>query len=101
MDELSITITRAVPDAPHPTTVTSYIELWYSPTCRYVWAVEGGSGFTGDHIWVYNEDTGATQNAYYPTTSTAAIDDAGTESHACLQNDDTNGNQPKTCTGYF
>jgi len=101
VDELSVEITRAVADAPHPTVVDTYIELWYSPTCRYVWAVEGGSGFGSDHIWVYNEDTGATENAYYPTAATAAIDDAGTQSHACIENDGATETLNKTCTGYF
>jgi|HubBroStandDraft_5_1064220.scaffolds.fasta_scaffold08629_3 hypothetical protein len=101
VDELSVEIPRAVTDAPHPTVVDTYIELWYSPTCRYVWAVEGGGGFSSDHIWVYNEDTGATENAYYPTIATAAIDDAGTQSHACIENDGALETLNKTCTGYF
>jgi hypothetical protein len=106
VEELSVELPRAVTDTPHPTVVDTYIELWYielwySPTCRYVWAVEGGSGFSSDHIWVYNEDTGATENAYYPATATAAIDDAGTQSHACSENDGAMETLNKTCTGYF
>ena len=101
VDELSVEIPRAVTDAPHPTVVDTYIDLWYSPTCRYVWAVEGGTGFSSDQFWVYNEDTGATENASYPTTATAAIDDAGTESHACIENGGAMETLNKTCTGYF
>jgi len=86
----------------NPIPEDTYIELWYSPTCRYVWAVEGGFATTDDHIWVYNEDTKQGEDAYYPSTSTAAIDDAGTESHACIENPDALPNNiPKTCTGYF
>lgn len=101
VDELSVKIPRAVVDAPHPTVVDTYIELWYSPTCRYVWAIEGGQGFPSDHIWVYNEDTGATETANYPTIATAPIDDAGTESHACIDNSSGMQLLNNTCTGYF
>jgi hypothetical protein len=83
--ELSVPIVRVVAEI-NPVRVTSYIQLWYSPTCRYVWAEEGGVPLQGDHIWVYNEDTGHSANAYYPSTATDAIDDAGTFSHACLEN---------------
>ena len=42
------------------------------------------------------------EDAYYPSTSTAAINDAGTCSHACIQNPDAlPSNIPKTCTSYF
>ena len=99
VDELQVKIVRGI-IAINPEKVTSYIQLWYSPTCRYVWAVEGGQQLDGDHIWVFNENTGVSANAYSPTTSTAAIDDAGTMSHACLENTTSNP-YPKTCTAYF
>jgi hypothetical protein len=81
--------------------VNTYAELWYSPTCRYVWAEQGGAGWSGDEVWIYNEDTGATKDAFYPATSTAAINDAGTESHACFESSALNETSSKTCTGYF
>ena len=99
VDELSVKIQRAV-IAINPEKITSYIQLWYSPTCRYVWAVEGGQQLGGDHIWVFNQNTGVSANAYSPSTSTAAINDAGTSSHACLQNTGSYP-YPKTCTAYF
>jgi hypothetical protein len=86
-----------------PSGDTAEIELWYSATCRYAWAVEE-NGDGGDLLWVYNQDTGAeTSTTFaYPNLRvvTAAIDDAGTTSHACMDN---TGNFPmaKTCTGYF
>jgi hypothetical protein len=77
----------------------SWIELWYSPVCRTVWAEED-TGLSGDYFWVYNEDTGATQNADNPATETATIGDANTQSHACMEND---GDEfmPRTCTSWF
>jgi hypothetical protein len=85
---------------------TSKIELKYSPTCRTVWAQEmngDDAGGTGDTFWVYNENTGATKNATWPTTDTGAIDDTNTQSHACMKNDGTvdNENMPNICTAYF
>ncbi len=44
VEEESVTISRTVAGAPHPTVVKTYAELWYSPTCRYVWAEQGGAG---------------------------------------------------------
>jgi len=87
-------------------TFTSKIELKYSPTCRTVWAQEVNgdeAGGTADSFWVYNENTGATKNATWPTTDTGAIDDTNTQSHACMENDGSldNENMPKTCTAYF
>jgi hypothetical protein len=80
----------------------SWIELWYSPTCRTVWAEEEG-GWSGDYFWVYNKDTGATQNADNPTTETGTISDANTQSHACMENDGDLGNEnmPRTCTSWY
>jgi hypothetical protein len=94
--ELSVTIVRGVVGI-NPHKVTSYIQLWYSPTCRYVWAVEDGTPLPGDHIWIFNQVTGVSANAYYPDTSTNAINDAGTTSHACLENT-TSAPYPRTCT---
>lgn len=93
----------------HPsaqTSLTSTIELKYSPTCRTVWAQEingDEAGGTGDTFWVFNEDTGATKNATWPATDTGAIDDTNTQSHACMENDGTTDNEdmPKTCTASF
>lgn len=86
-------------------TFTSTIELWYSPTCRYVWAVEvnGFKGSTPDSFWVFNEDTGVTVRAAFPATATGATSDANTESHACMENSGgfDNETMPKTCTAYF
>jgi hypothetical protein len=97
--QLQVKITRAVISI-NPEEITSYIQLWYSPTCRYVWAVEGGQQLGGDHIWIFNQNTGVSANAYSPNTSTAAINDAGDLSHACIEN---TGSYPvsKTCTGWF
>jgi hypothetical protein len=87
-------------------TSTSTIDLKYSPTCRTVWAQEESgdeAGGTADTFWVYNENTGATKNAPWPTTDTGAIDDTNTQSHACMENGGItdNENMPKTCTAYF
>jgi Protein of unknown function (DUF2690) len=76
------------------------IELRYSPTCRTAWAHEV-HGLPGDHLWVYNRDTGATKETWInngsTSASTGAVSDAGTESHACMQASD----MPKTCTSYY
>jgi hypothetical protein len=85
---------------------TTKIELKNSPTCRTVWAQEVNgyeAGGTADSFWVYNENTGATKDALWPTTDTGAIDDTNTHSHACMENDGLvdNENMPKTCTAYF
>ena len=98
--QLQVTITRGI-IAINPEKVTSYLQLWYSPTCRYVWAVEGGVQLPSDHIWIFNETDGDSANAYAPSTSTAAINDAGDLSHACLENTTTSYRYPKTCTGWF
>lgn len=97
VEELTATAVRAVPS--HG---TSTIELWYSPTCRYVWAIEVG-GLNGDDFWIYNQNTGAISRGTYPMTATGAINDAGTTSHACMQNNATTfpPAMAKTCTGYF
>ena len=97
--QLQIKIVRGI-IAINPEKVTSYIQLWYSPTCRYVWAVEGGQQLSDDHIWIFNQTDGVSANAYAPDTSTAAINDAGDLSHACIEN---TGSYPisKTCTGWF
>lgn len=92
------------PSAQSP--LTSTIDLKYSPNCRTVWAQEENgdeAGGTADTFWVYNENTGATKNATWPTTDTGAIDDANTLSHACMENDGItdNENMSKICTGYF
>jgi len=77
----------------------SSIQLWYSPTCRSAWAVEI-SGIAGNYIYVYNEDTGATENATVQATGqrtvTDAVDDAGTQSQACEQ-----VAHDVTCTSFF
>jgi hypothetical protein len=77
----------------------SSIQLWYSSACRSAWAVEI-SGIAGNYIYVYNEDTGATENATVPETGertvTDAVDDAGTQSEACEQVAHT-----VTCTAFF
>lgn len=84
----------------------STIELWYSPTCRTTWAVEE-DGLVGDGLWVFNENTGAQRSAMVTTdgarTVTAAIDDAGTQSHACMSNNASTfpPAMAKTCTPYF
>ncbi|MFF7635925.1 DUF2690 domain-containing protein [Kitasatospora sp. NPDC008050] len=72
------------------------IMLRYSPTCRTAWAARGGDGAPGDEIWVWNENTGATQSAWYPAWSTGVVDDAGTQSHACYEGPGV----PKFCTPF-
>lgn len=75
---------------------TTKIDLRYSPTCRTAWARER-YGINGDWFWVYNRDTGALRQAKWSDQDyTDTVDDAGTESHACVQN----GSQ-KVCTGYY
>jgi hypothetical protein len=80
----------------------STIELWYSPTCRTVWAIEA-NGLNGDNLWVYNQNTGAISRAIFPTNETGAINDAGTVSHACMQNNASTfpPRMVKACTGWF
>jgi len=77
----------------------SSIQLWYSPSCRSAWAVEI-SGIAGNYIYVYNEDTGDTENATVQAsgerTVTDAVDDAGTQSEACEQ-----VAHSVTCTAFF
>ena len=81
---------------------TTTIQLWYSPTCRTVWAKEV-NGIGDDYFWVFNKDTNVESKAFNPATTTAAIDDANTQSHACMENDGIENNEtmPKTCTSYF
>lgn len=77
----------------------SSIQLWYSSACRSAWAVEIG-GIAGNYIYVYNEDTGATENATVQATGqrtvTNAVNDAGTQSQACEQ-----VAHDVTCTAFF
>jgi hypothetical protein len=77
----------------------SNIQLWYSPACRSAWAVEI-NGIAGNYIYVYNIDTGQTQNASVPATGqrtvTDAVNDAGTQSEACEQ-----VAHDVTCTAFF
>jgi Protein of unknown function (DUF2690) len=77
----------------------SSIQLWYSSTCRSTWAVEI-NGIAGNYIYVYNEDTGQTENATVQETGqrtvTDAVNDAGTQSQACEQ-----VAHDVTCTGFF
>lgn len=82
---------------------TRHVQLWYSPVSQCVWAVET-NGQPGDEVWVFNKNTGAEALTILGGHSgvTTEINDAGTQSHACmlpLYSDGTNG--PKTCTPYF
>jgi hypothetical protein len=62
-------------------------------------------------LWVYNEDTGAEKVIWVDSNDpnqagnqyTAAIGDAGTESHVCVQPYGYNGKSEgvKACTGYY
>lgn len=86
--------------------LTSTIDLKYSPTCRTSWAQEVNgydAGTTGDSFWVHNKNTGAEKSATWPATDTGAIDDANTQSRACMVNDGIVDNEtmPTTCTAYF
>lgn len=79
---------------------TSTIELRYNSCNRTVWAVEVGQA-SRDHLWVYNKNTHQTRTANYPHAITGAISDAGTRSHACMNNTSTNYLQMgRTCTAY-
>ncbi|MCO5999349.1 hypothetical protein [Actinoallomurus rhizosphaericola] len=72
--------------------------LQYNSGCRTVRAVMSNwSTSSGWEIWVYNEDTGATASAYNPHVVTDTISDAGTRSHACVQQ----SGRAKSCTPYF
>ena len=80
---------------------TRNIQLWYSPVSRCVWAVET-NGQPGDIAWVYNKNTGAeasTEIVSGHTGVTPEIDDAGTQSHACML--PVYSGAPVTCTPYF
>jgi hypothetical protein len=82
---------------------TRHIQLWYSQGSRCVWAEET-NGQPGDIVWVWNLDTHAqssvTSNGH--TAATGEINDAGTQSHACMVPLYSNGTYgPKTCTGYY
>jgi len=79
---------------------TRHIQLWYSTGSRCVWAAET-NGQSGDIIWVFNRNTGAeaiTQLGGH-SGDTAEIDDAGTQSHACML--PVYSGAPVTCTPYF
>ncbi|HET8841478.1 MAG TPA: hypothetical protein VFN35_08425 [Ktedonobacteraceae bacterium] len=82
---------------------TRHVQLWYSPASRCVWAAET-NGQPGDQVWVFNRDTGAERLTVLGGHSgdTAEINDAGTQSHACMLPLYSNGtNGPTTCTPYF
>lgn len=77
----------------------SVIQLRYSPTCRTAWAKEI-DGLVGDNLWVWNENTNVTASTkIHSGTSnySAAINDAGTHSHACM----SGVGLPKTCTAFY
>ena len=79
---------------------TRHVYLWYSRSTRCVWGVET-NGQHGDHLWVWNRDTGAMRDTYLSghSGSTGEISDDGTQSHACvtpLYSDGSHG--PKFCT---
>jgi hypothetical protein len=61
------------------------IQLWYSPSSRCVWAREI-NGQVDDYILVDNIDTGDFEYLYLSGSSgqTAPINDAGTQSEACM-----------------
>lgn len=62
------------------------IELRYSTSSQCVWARET-NGQVGDHMWVWNENTGALRSADITSghdNYTDAIHDNGTLSHACM-----------------
>jgi len=77
----------------------SSIQLWYSAACRSAWAVEI-NGIAGNYIYVYNEDTGQTENATVQVsgqrTVTDAVNDANTQSQACEQ-----VAHDVTCTAFY
>jgi hypothetical protein len=70
-------------------------QLAYSTTCRTAWAVGlGGASLPprlNANVWVYNRDTGQEPGSVYLSNlagvermATDTVNDAGTESHACL-----------------
>jgi hypothetical protein len=95
------------------------VELQYDTCDRYVRAYAYGLpdnfgchinlGCHGweSNVWVYNENTGQSSGGVIDQTSytTGAINDAGTQSHACLEDGYYNGSSwswyGKNCTGYF
>ncbi|MFR0359229.1 hypothetical protein [Streptomyces sediminimaris] len=52
---------------------------------------------TGWEIWVYNKSNGGKATQYSPGTTTSWLNDAGTLSHACVQQ----YGSPKACTPYY
>lgn len=66
---------------------TQSVAVWlqYNPTCRSVRAQVARWSDTGWEIWVYNEDTKESATQYSPGQTTSWLDDAGTHSHACVQ----------------
>jgi hypothetical protein len=100
-----------------PTTATDP-EYWLSyNSCTGV--ARGGiivhklwsAGNWGWHLWVYNEDTKAQKNLYFPhydapgqTFYTDTVGTSGTRSHVCLQQYNLStkaGLGAKYCTGYY
>lgn len=84
---------------------TRTVYLWYSTSTQCVWGVEV-QGQPGDEVWVYNRNSGAIARAYIQSgqhsATTGEINDAGTQSHACMVPHLANGSTgPKTCTSYF
>jgi anaerobic selenocysteine-containing dehydrogenase len=66
------------------------------------------SGSSDWHLWVYNENTGGSEdissNVHNTTIYTAAIADAGTRSRVCVQPITPGTGKPtggKSCTGYY
>jgi hypothetical protein len=83
---------------------TRHIQLWYSSVTRCAWAAET-NGQPNDEIWVFNQDTGNEAIWFLTGNSglTAKIDDAGTQSQACMIPHYINGTYtgPAICTGFF
>jgi hypothetical protein len=73
------------------------VSLRYSPTCRTAWADDSG-GWDDVQAAVYNDDTGKYAIANWPTWATPSINDAGTQSYACVT-DLSNGEG--VCTNSF
>lgn len=119
------TITPAVPAA-KSTTVSSAacgwttklgpnyyngVEYWLSfntcyRTARGAMIIRSGS--SDWHLWVYNENTGGTEdtssNVHGTSIYTSAIADAGTHSRVCVQPITPGTGKPtagKSCTGYY
>jgi hypothetical protein len=74
------------------------VVMYYNSGCRSVRAVlTNYLQNAGWEIWVYNADTGATAKAYNPSNATGWLNDAGTVSHACVQQ----SGYAKACTSYY